>query len=154
MTTDIPRLESPIDAVYAIHKVLRAGAARVETLVGQLKEGGSLQPFQQALYHWVLAWAYHADTEDISMTSLSPDVPAARECELARSRLPELLEDVQYCLSEEIGRTMIIARTQCRLFGKVVMARIAQDDHLEEGGVRLAVACSSLTPRRSRGGGG
>ena len=76
--------------------------------------------------------AYHADTEDAYMTALLPDVPAARECELAHSRLVELLEDVQSCLTEEIGRTMVIARTERHLFGKVVMARIAQDDHLEE----------------------
>jgi hemerythrin-like domain-containing protein len=132
MATDIPRLERPIDVMYVIHHALRAEAARVETLVGQLEEGGSLQPFRQAFYRWVMALAYHADTEDTYMTSLLPDVPAARECELAHSRLAELLEDVQGCLTEEIGRTMVIARTQRHLFGKVVMARIAQDDHLEE----------------------
>jgi hypothetical protein len=104
----------------------------VETLVGRLEEGGSLQPFRQAFYRWVMALAYHADTEDAHMTALLPDVPAARECELAHGRLAELLEDVQSCLTEEIGRTMLIARTQRHLFGKVVIARIAQDDHLEE----------------------
>jgi hypothetical protein len=119
MTTDIPRLESPIDAMYVIHHALRAEAARVETLVGQLEECGSLQPFRQAFYRWVMALAYHADTEDTYMTSLLPDVPAARECELANSRLAELLEDVQGCLTEEIGRTMVIASTQRHLFGKV-----------------------------------
>lgn len=132
MATDIPRLESPIDVMYVIHHALRAEAARVETLVGQLEEGGSLQPFRQAFYRWVMALAYHADTEDTYMTSLLPDVPAARECELAHGRLAERLEDIQVCLTEEIGRTMLIARTQRHLFGKVVMARIAQDDHLEE----------------------
>ena len=55
----------------------------METLVGQLEEGGSLQPFRQAFYRWVMALAYHADTEDPYMTSLLPDLPAARECELA-----------------------------------------------------------------------
>jgi hypothetical protein len=79
-----------------------------------------------------MALAYHADTEDAYMTSLLPDLPAARECELAHGRLAERLEDVQNGLTEEIGRTMLIARTQRHLFGTVVMARIAQDDHLEE----------------------
>jgi hypothetical protein len=46
MATDIPRLERPIDVMYVIHHALRAEAARVETLVGQLEEGGSLQPFR------------------------------------------------------------------------------------------------------------
>lgn len=132
MATDIPTLECPIDAMYVIHYALRAEAARVEALVDRLEEGGSLQPFRQAFYRWVMALAYHADTEDAYMTSLLPDVPAARECELAHGRLAERLEDVQSCLTEEIGRTMLIARTQRHLFGKVVMARIAQDDHLEE----------------------
>jgi hypothetical protein len=118
--------------MYVIHHALRAEAARVETLVDILEEGGSLQPFRQAFYRWVMALAYHADMEDAYMTSLLPDVPAARECELAHGRLAERLEDVQGCLTEEIGRTMVIARTQRHLFGKVVMARIAQDDHLEE----------------------
>jgi hypothetical protein len=35
-------------------------------------------------------------------------------------------------LAEEIERMMLIARTQRHLFGTVVLARIAQDDHLEE----------------------
>jgi hypothetical protein len=56
MTTNIPRLESPIDAMYVSHHALRAEAARVETLVGQLEEGGSLQPFRQAFYRWVMDW--------------------------------------------------------------------------------------------------
>jgi hypothetical protein len=46
--------------------------------------------------------------------------------------LAERLEDVQSCLTEESGRTMLIARTQRHLFGTVVVARITQDDHLEE----------------------
>jgi hypothetical protein len=129
---DIRTLESPIDTMYVIHRALRAEAARVETLVDLLEEGGSLQPFRQAFHPWVMALAYHADTEDAYMTSLLPDVPAARECELAHGRLAERLEAVQSCLTEEIGRTMAIARTQRHLFGTVVMARIAQDDHLEE----------------------
>ena len=132
MATDIPKLECPIDVMYVIHHALRAEAARVETLVGRLEEGASLQPVRQAFYRWVMALAYHADTEDAHMTALLPDVPAARECELAHGRLAERLEDVQSCLTEEIGRTMLIARTQRHLFGTVVMARIAQDDHLEE----------------------
>jgi hypothetical protein len=132
MATTIPTLECPIDAMSVIHHALRAEAARVETLVDLLDEGGSLQPFRQAFYRWAMALAYHADTEDAYMTALLPDFPAARECELAHGRLAELLEDVQSCLTEEIGRTMLIARTQRHLFGKVVMACIAQDDHLEE----------------------
>ena len=126
------KLASPIDTMYLIHKALRAEARRVENVVSQIEEGESLQPFRQAFYRWVTALAYHADTEDTYMTPQLPGLPAARECELTHGRLADLLEDVQVCLTEEIGRTMIIARTQRHLFGKVVVARIAQDDHLEE----------------------
>jgi hypothetical protein len=38
--------------------------------------------------------AYHADTEDTYMTPLLPDVPAARDCELAHQRLADRLEEV------------------------------------------------------------
>jgi hypothetical protein len=129
---DVTQFDSPIDAMCLIHHALRAEAARVEQVAGQLQEGGTLQPFRHAFYRWTMALAYHADTEDAYMTTLLPDLPAARECELAHQRLADRLEDVQRCLTEEIGRTMLIARTQRHLFGTVVQARIAQDDHLEE----------------------
>ncbi len=132
MSTRVIPVESPIDTMSLIHDALRAEAAHVERLVSQLQEGGTLQPFRHAFYRWTMALAYHADTEDAYMTALLPDVPAARECELAHQRLADRLEDVQRCLTEEIGRTMLIARTQRHLFGAVVLARIAQDDHLEE----------------------
>jgi hemerythrin-like domain-containing protein len=132
MTTDVTRFESPIDAMYVIHQALRAEAARVEQVASQLQEGDTLQPFRHAFYRWTMALAYHADTEDTHMTPLLQDLSAARECELAHQRLADRLEDIQRCLTEEIGRTMLIARTQRHLFGAVVLARIAQDDHLEE----------------------
>jgi hemerythrin-like domain-containing protein len=132
MTTQITTFESPIDAMFLIHQALRAEAARVEQVVSHLQEGGTLQPFRYAFYRWTMALAYHADTEDTYMTALLPDLPAARECELAHQQLADRLEEVQRCLTEEIGRTMLIARTQRHLFGAVVLARIAQDDHLEE----------------------
>jgi hemerythrin-like domain-containing protein len=132
MSTHVIPVESPIDTMYLLHDALRAEAAHVEQLVSQLQEGGTLQPLRQAFYRWTMGLAYHADTEDTYMTPLLPDVPAARDCEQAHQRLADRLEEVQHCLTEEIGRTMLIARTQRHLFGAVVLARIAQDDHLEE----------------------
>jgi hypothetical protein len=41
--------------MYLIHKALRANAARVEQMIDQLEEGGGLQPFKRAFYHWVMA---------------------------------------------------------------------------------------------------
>jgi hemerythrin-like domain-containing protein len=132
MHRTITSLESPIDAMYAIHAALRAEAAHVQQVVAQLEEGGTLEPFRQAFYRWVLALSYHAEAEDAHMTALLPAAAAARDCEAAHRRLAERLEAIQVCLTEEIGRTMLIARTQRHLFGAVVLARIAQDDHLEE----------------------
>jgi hypothetical protein len=94
MTTDVTRFESPIDAMLLIHQALRAEAARVEQVASQLQEGGTLQPFRHAFYRWTMALAYHADTEDTYMTPLLPDVPAARDCELAHQRLADRLEEV------------------------------------------------------------
>jgi hypothetical protein len=42
--------------------------------------------------------------------ALLRDRPAARECELTHHRLADLLEEVQRCPTEEIGRAMPIAR--------------------------------------------
>jgi len=132
MSTTITSLDSPIDAMHWIHAALRAEAAHVQQVVEQLEEGGTLESFRQAFYRWVLALSYHAEAEDAHMTPLLPAATAARECEAAHRRLAERLEAIQVCLTEEIGRTMLIARTQRHLFGTVVLARIAQDDHLEE----------------------
>ena len=131
MATEITTLESPIDVMYLVHKALRAEAVRVERVVEQLEEGGSLQPFKRAFYRWVISLGHHAEVEDTYMTSLLPDSPVARDNEAAHRRLEDMLEEVQTCVHEEIGRTVLIARTQRHLFGRVVMARIAQDDHLE-----------------------
>lgn len=132
MTAELTPLESPIDVMHLIHKALRAEAVRVEKVIDQLEEGGTLQPFKRAFYRWVIALGHHAEVEDTCMTALLPDSPAARENEAAHRTLEGMLEEVQTCLYEEIGRTMLIARTQRHLYGRVMMARIAQDDHLEE----------------------
>ncbi len=132
MTTESAKLESPIDVMYLVHKALRAEAAHVATVIEQLEEGGNLQPFKRAFYGWVIALGHHEEVEDTYMTALLPDSLQARDNEAAHRRLEEMLEDVQRCLHEEIGRTLLIARTRRHLYGRVVMAWIAQDDHLEE----------------------
>lgn len=132
MTGELTTLESPIDVMYLVHKALRGEAARVEQVINQLEEGASLQPFKRAFYRWVIAVGHHAEVEDTHMTALVPDSPPAQDNETAHRRLEGLLEEVQTCLNEEIGRTLLIARTQRHLYGRVVMARIAQDDDLEE----------------------
>jgi hypothetical protein len=79
-----------------------------------------------------MALGYHADVEDRYVTVLLPDAPPARENEAGHGRLAGMLEDLQAYLHEELGGTMVIARTQRHLLGKVVALRIAQDDLLEE----------------------
>lgn len=45
--------------------------------------------------------------------------------------LMEKLEDVLAVMGDEIGRQRVVARTKRHLYGKVVAAKISQDDHLE-----------------------
>ncbi len=132
MIEETTRLESPVEVMYLIHKALRAEAARVEKMVGQLETGESLQPFRAAFNLWASALGYHAEKEDKHMTVPLTDPPQARENEEAHRALERRIEDVLACLNGEIGKTRLIARTQRHLFGAVVALRIAQDDHLEE----------------------
>ena len=64
MAEEIISLESPINAIYLIHKALRAEAVSVENMVNGLEIGGSLQPFKLAFNSWATALVYHAEQED------------------------------------------------------------------------------------------
>jgi hypothetical protein len=125
-------LDTPIDVMYLLHKALRAQAAQVEEAVRRLQDGDSLQPFRHAFYQWVMALEYHGLVEDASLAALGVDWPATWQHATTHRALEARLEEVQSCLCEEIGRTFLIARTRRHLFGKVVAARLAQEDHLEE----------------------
>jgi Hemerythrin HHE cation binding domain len=132
MTAELTTLEAPIDVMYLIHKALRSEAARVKEIANQLEEGSTLQPFRLAFYQWVMALEYHSIMEEASMTALATDSAALSDHEATHTAMEATLEEVQTCLNEEIGRTFLIARTQRHLYGKVVQARIAQEDHLED----------------------
>jgi hypothetical protein len=67
---EITKLASPIDAMYLIHKALRAEATRVEQMASELEVNGSLQPFRLAFNSWVIALEYHAETEDKYVTAV------------------------------------------------------------------------------------
>ncbi len=69
MTTEITRLEHPIDVMYLIHKALRAQAARVEETVRRFEIGSSLQPIRACFNVWASALAFHAQQEDKYMTA-------------------------------------------------------------------------------------
>src|SRR4029453_9281715 len=70
--------------------------------------------------------------EDTYMTTLLPERPSARDNEAAHQRLTVLLEDLQNALHEACKQLAVTARTQRHLLRKVVMLRVAQDDHLED----------------------
>jgi hypothetical protein len=131
MAETIIKLDSPIDVMYPIHKALRAEAASAEAIVRALEIGGSFQPFEQVFQHWATVLEYHAVMEDQYMTA-ALDRPSARTNEAEHRRLTELLADLQTYLREIGGQAAVTARTRRHALGKVVVLRVAQDDHLEE----------------------
>jgi len=128
---EITQFASPIDVMYPIHKALRAEAAHAEEVVRALRIGGSFQPFAQVFQRWATALEYHAVMEDQYMTA-SLDRPSARTNEAEHRRLTELLADLQTYLREVGDSAAVTARTRRHALGKVVVLRVAQDDHLEE----------------------
>lgn len=131
-TTDSSQLTHPIDAMPLIHKALRAEAARVEEAVNMLEMGGSFKPFQGAFYRWAMALGYHVDVEGKYCTTWFPDTLLAQEQEAGQRHLMARLEDLQTYLHEELGRMIVIPRTQRQLRSRVIALGIVQDDLLEE----------------------
>ncbi len=129
---EITELKTPIDAMYLIHKALRAEAKEAERMVYEMDMGESLQSFRAIFNEWASVLGFHALMEDEFMTSFLSDLPQARVNEESHRRLEQRLEEVETCMDEEIGRAHVIARTQRHLYGRVVRLQIAQDDHLEE----------------------
>ena len=129
---DSSQLTHPIDAMHLIHKALRAEAARVEEVVEALEMGGSFKPFQRAFYRWAMALVYHADIEGKYFTTWFPDTLMAQEQEAGPGHVMEMLEDLQTYLHAELGRMIVIPRTQRQLRSKVIALGIVQDDLLEE----------------------
>ena len=136
MVEDSTTLASPIDVMYPIHKALRAEAARAEESVRALDIGGSFQPFAQVFQRWATALEYHAMVEDQYMTA-SLDRLSARTNEAEHRRLTEMLADLQTSVREAGGPVAVTARTRRHALGKVVVLRVAQDDHLEEEEERI-----------------
>jgi hemerythrin-like domain-containing protein len=141
---EVTKLDSPIDAMYLIHKALRAEAVRVEQMASELEVNGSLQPFRLAFSSWAIALEYHAETEDKYVTpALSTCQPVgSSEVERVKTAMAVLdevqhrelvgkMEGVLTVLDEEIGKTSVIVRTKQHLYRQVVALRIAQEDHLE-----------------------
>ena len=129
--TEIVSLESPIDSMFLIHKALRDAAASLEESIRRFEFGDSLQIIQQDFMKWAAGLMFHADQEDQHIMRLLVDSLPARDGQKEHAEINDRLEAVVSVFSEEIGKTKVIARTQRHLYGAVVAARIAQDDHLE-----------------------
>src|SRR2546426_3068703 len=86
---------------------------------------------------WAMALGSHKEAEYTYVLPRVPDLPPARYNAGGHQALLAGLEDLQRCLHEELGRTIVIPRTQRQLIGKVIALLIAQADLLEEEEERL-----------------
>jgi hypothetical protein len=132
MPRDITQLDHPIDVMYLIHKAIREEARRTRRAAEQLEIGGNFKPFMEDFYRWAMALGYHEEAESKYVLPCLPDMSPARYNEIGHKELLAGLEDLQMCLHEELGRTIVIPRTQRQLCGKVIALLIAQADLLEE----------------------
>jgi hypothetical protein len=133
MTTDSTPLASPIDALYLIHNALRTEAERAEQTVEHLEVGSSFKAFQPVFYHWALVLSTYVEAAERALTTLVPEVAHAWETTVGTARqLLERLEALQTYIQTQIGKTMVIARTKRQLFGRVALARLLQEDLLED----------------------
>jgi hypothetical protein len=137
MPTEITQLDHPIDVMYLIHKAIRAEARQTRQAAEHLAIGGNFKPFLDDFYRWAMALGFHEDAEYQYVLPRVPDLPPARYNAGGHKALLAGLEDLQMCLHEELGRTIVIPRTQRQLVGKVVALLIAQADLLEEEEERL-----------------
>ena len=132
MPPELTQLDHPIDVMYLIHKAIRAEARYTRQAAEQLEMGGNFKSFMQVFYQWAMALGYHEETEYKYLIPYIPKSPPTQHNEVGHKELLEGLEDLQVCLHEELGRTIVIPRTQRQLFGKVITLLIAQADLLEE----------------------
>ncbi len=132
MQQEITQLDHPIDVMYLIHKAIRAEAKLTRQAAEQLEMGGNFKTFMAVFYRWAMALGYHEETEYKYLIPHIPKSPPTNDNEVGHQDLLAGLEELQACLHEELGRTIVIPRTQRQLFGKVIALLIAQADLLEE----------------------
>ena len=161
MTESIARACTPMDTVLLTHKALRSEATRIEEIVRDLDEGGSLQPFHLAFNTWATALVFHAEQEDKYLIDhlnhygepcsgdsgesvsnplsqngseqLLMEVRAAMVAqeEELHQKMIEKIEEVLAVLQDDIGETSVIRRTIQHLYRQVVALRVALEDHLD-----------------------
>lgn len=132
MPLDITQLDQPIDVMYLIHKAIRAEARHTRQAAEHLEIGGNFKSFMHVFHRWATALGHHEETEHKYIIPALLQLPPARRNESGHRQLLDGLEDLQTCLHQELGRTVVIPRTQRQLFGKVIALLIAQADLLEE----------------------
>lgn len=115
MTTEITRLDHPIDAMFLIHKALRAEAAKVEEMVRQFDIGDSLQAFRVAFNFWAAALAYHAQQEDKYMTAPLTNSQPARENEAEHVELGGMLGNLAEFMNEDQTKSIALRVTEAML---------------------------------------
>jgi hypothetical protein len=137
MPTEVTQLDHPIDVMYLIHKAMRAEARRTRQAAEHLAIGGNFKPFMDDFYRWAMALGAHADAEATYVLPLVRDILPARDNKGGHQALLAGLEDLQRCLHEELGHTIVISRTRRQLVGNVITLLIAQADLLDEEEERL-----------------
>lgn len=132
MAPEIAQLEHPIDVMSLIHKAIRAEARRTRQAAEHLEMGGNFKPFVEVFYGWAMALGHHEAMEYQYIMPFVPDSSAVQHNGMEHKALLEGLENLQTRLHEELGRTIVIPRTQRHLIGDVIALLIAQADLLEE----------------------
>src|SRR5207244_830872 len=123
---------TPIDVMYLIHKAMRTEARRTRQAAERLAVGGTFKLFLDDFYRWAMALGAHADAEATYVLPCVPDLPPARDNAGGHQALLAGLEDLQRCLHEELGHTIVIPRTRRQLVGNVIALLIALADLLDE----------------------
>ena len=161
MAEIVARPCTPIDTVLLTHKALRTEATRIEKLVRDMEEGGSLQPFNLAFNAWAMALVFHAEQENKylldhlnhygeasggdsgglpsqppSKNGSNPLVMEVRAAMVAQEeelhqKMVEKIEEVLSVLQDDIGSTSVIRRTIQHLYRQIVALRIALENHLD-----------------------
>ena len=89
MTTEITRLDSPIDVMYLMHKAFRELSERMEFEIARVQEGGDLSAFNALFQFWAKRILYHATAEDTYMTAPLVDSQPARDNEAEHAELAQ-----------------------------------------------------------------
>ena len=89
MTTEITRLDSPIDVMYLMHKAFRELSERMEFEIARVQEGGDLSAFSTLFEFWAKRILFHATAEDTYMTAPLVNSQPARDNEAEHAELAQ-----------------------------------------------------------------